>query len=440
MPVAARRLLVLLVVLAALAVPAGVLRAACAGKSCAETVAAPRVPFCPLPDWMKSDIAAGYREERSPDVLGVPERSGLSSGPSAAPWPSVADGPNAADVPIVFAGAGIDPSAAVPVGTTLDAIAPTIAEAIDLRRPHPDVRSGVAIPGVANGERPTLIVEVALEGVGTADISEHRSRWSFLLHLRRTGAGTLAGGTGSLPLDPTAILTTIGTGGLPDQHGMTGALIRNDDGRVVTAWGDGSPPSVIATLADDLDEWTANAARVGLVAPTISDRGLIGGTWYPDAPKDDLAILPDAAADPLPAVRTILLRGYGTDAVPDVLGVVLNGRTHAADAQLRAVAEAATRAANDLATIVVTGTGSTRDSLGGATSMLAQVEDAVPGEPHVVSGTVPGGVFLDQQVMADQHISGELVVDAMLRATAADGSALFRDAFQGFAVSFERYC
>ncbi|MGZ4146513.1 MAG: hypothetical protein ACXVPL_02300 [Actinomycetota bacterium] len=437
---AARRLVVLLVVLGALAVPAGALRAACAGKSCAETAAAPRVPFCPLPDWMKTDIAAGYREDRSPDVLGVPERSGLSNDPSAAPWPSVADGPNAADVPIVFAGAGVDPSAAVPAGTTLDAIAPTIAEAIDLRRPHPDVRSGVAVPGVANGERPTLIVEVALQGIGTADVTDHRSRWSFLLHLRRTGAGTLTGATGSLPLDPTAILTTIGTGGLPDQHGMTGTLIRNDDGRVVTAWGDGSPPSVIATLADDLDEGTANAARVGLIAPSIGDRGLIGGTWYRDAPKDDLAILRDPTADPLPAVRTILGRGYGADAVPDVLGVVLRGRAHDADARLRAVVDAATRAAGGRAMVVVTGTGSTAASSGGVASLLGQVEDAVPGDPDVVSGTVPGGVFLDQQVMADQHVSGEVVVDAMLGAKAPDGSALFRDAFQGFAVSFARYC
>jgi hypothetical protein len=438
--VAARRLLVLLVVLAALAVPAGVLRAACAGKSCAETAAAPRVPFCPLPDWMKSDIAAGYREDRSPDVLGVPERSGLSSGASAAAWPSVADGPNAADVPIVLAGAGIDRSATVPAGTTLDAIAPTIAEAIDLRRPHPDVRSGVAIPGVANGERPTLVVEVALEGIGTADITEHRSRWPFLLRLRRTGAGTLAGGTGSLPLDPAAILTTIGTGGRPDQHGMTGTLIRNDDGQVVTAWGDRSPPSVIATLADDLDERTGNAARVGLVAPSMDDRGLIGGTWYPDAPKEDIAIVSNPSADPLSAVRAILGRGYGTDRVPDVLGVVLDGHEPDADAQLRAVVDAARRAAGGRAMIVVAGTGSTTTSAGGVGSLLVQVEDSVPGDAHVVSGVVPGGVFLDQHVMADQHISGETVVDAMLAATSADGSPLFHDAFQGFAVSFARYC
>jgi hypothetical protein len=437
--VAARRLLVLLVVLAAVAVPAGALRAACAGKSCAAEAAAPRVPFCPLPDGMKSEIAAGYREGRSPDVLAVTERSGLSDGPSGAPWPSVADGPRATAVPIVFWGAGIHASASVPDGTTLDAVAPTIADAIGLRRPHPDVRSGVAIPGVAGGDRPTLVVEIALEGVGSSDVTEHPERWQALHRLLRSGAGTMGGDTGSLPLDPAAILTTIGTGGLPQQHGITGTSIRNDHVAVVSAWGAGSPPSVIATLADDLDERSGNAAHVGIVAPSVTDRGLIGGTWYADAPRDDIRILP-AAADPLPAVRAVLARGYGTDAVPDVLGVVLNGRSRDAGAHLDAVVAAADRAAGGRAMVVVAGTGSTASSAGGVGGVLSRVEDDVPGDARVVSGVVPGGVFLDQSVMAQQHISGETVVDAMLNSSAADGSHLFRDAFQGFAVSFARYC
>ncbi|MGH2577198.1 MAG: hypothetical protein ACRDG9_05535, partial [Actinomycetota bacterium] len=49
-----RRLLVLLLVLAVIGVPAGVLRAACVGKSCPAEVAPARVPFCPLPAELKS--------------------------------------------------------------------------------------------------------------------------------------------------------------------------------------------------------------------------------------------------------------------------------------------------------------------------------------------------------------------------------------------------
>jgi hypothetical protein len=437
--VAARRLLVLLIVLAALAVPAGALRAACAGNACAARAATPRVPFCPLPDWMKSDIAAGYREGRSPDVLAVAERAGLSDGRSGPPWPSVAAGRHATAVPIVFWGTGVRASASVPAGTALDAVAPTIADAIGLRRPHPDVRSGVAIPGVAGGDRPTLVVEIALAGVGSADVAGHPDRWHALKRLLRSGAGTTAGETGSLPLDPAAILTTIGTGGLPEQHGITGTSIRNDRGAVVTAWGEGSPPSVIATLPDDLDERTGNAARVGLIAPSMSDRGLIGGTWYADAPPDDIRIVP-AAGDPLPAVRAILARGYGTDAVPDVLGVVLDGRSPDVGAQLAAVVAQADRAAGGRSMVVVAGTGGSASSGGGVAPLLGRVEDDVPGGTRVIAGAVPGGVFLDQSVMAQQHISGQAVVDAMLGAKATDGAQVFRDAFQGFAVSFARYC
>lgn len=439
---ASRRLLVLLLALAAIAVPAGALRAACAGRSCVAEDAAPRVPFCPLPGWMKSDIAAGYREGRSPDVLAVAERSGLSAdGPDRVPWPSVADGRSVTDVPLVFWGAGVDPSARVPNGTTLDAVAPTIADAIGLRRPHPDVRSGVAVPGLAGGHRPALVLEVALRGVGADDVKADRAAWPELFRLLRAGAGTLAADTGSLPLDPAAILTTIGTGGLPDQHGITGASIRGDDGRVVTAWSATAPPSVIATLPDDLDNQTADAARIGLVAPARTDLGLIGGTWYPNGDRDDVAIVPsERAAGVVDAVRSMLARGYGTDAVPDVLGVVLDGGAPDADRVLQRVVGAAVRSSGPSTMVVVAGTGTTASASGGIDAALARVEGDVPGDAPVVSAVVPGGVFLDQGVMAREAISGQAVVDALLGADAEAGGPLVRDAFQGFAVSFARYC
>lgn len=440
--VASRRLLVLLLALAVIAVPAGALRAACAGRSCAADRAAPRVPFCPLPDWMKSDVAAGYREGRSPDVLAVSARAGLSAaGADAAPWPSVADGPSITRVPVAFWGRGVDPSARVPDGTTLDAIAPTIAEAIGLHRPHPDVRSGVAVPGVTNGDRPALVLEVVLQGIGTNDVQDARADWPELGRLLRSAAGTPAADTGSLPLDPAAILTTIGTGGLPDQHGITGSLIRGDDGRVVPAWSDPAPPSVIATLADDLDNETGNAARIGLVAPATTDRGLIGGTWYPNGDRDDVVtVASDRSARVVAAVRSVLDRGYGADDVPDILGVVLDGRAAGADDAIGRVVDAALRVSHGSALVVLTGTGSSGVARGGIYGAVAQVEDGVPGDASVVTGVVPGGFFLDQRVMARERISGQTVVDALLDAETPEGAPLVRDAFQGFAVSFARYC
>jgi hypothetical protein len=437
-----RRLFVLLLSLAVIAVPAGALRAACAGRSCAEDAASPRVPFCPLPGWLKGDIASGYYEDRSPDVIAVAERSGLSSGEAGAgPWPSVGDGPSITNVPIAFWGRGVDPSADVPAGTTLDSIAPTIAEAIGLRRRHPDVRSGVAIPGVANGERPRLVVEVALEGVGTRDVRADADAWRSLAGLLRGGAGTASGDTGSLPLDPAATLTTIGTGGLPYQHGVTGALIRADDGRVVAPWSGGAPPSVIATLGDDLDESTHNAARIGLIAPVSTDRGLIGGTWYENADRDDVLITAGGGrADVATTVASLLSRGYGRDRVPDLLGVVLRGSARDVDRQLRAVVEETVRATKDATMVVVAGTGTASGARGGAGDAVREIEDDVPGDAPLVSAVVPGGLFLNQRVLAEERISGQTVVDALFDATDRDGLPLVGDAFQGFAVSFARYC
>ena len=428
--------------LGTIAIPAGALRAACVGGSCSTEPAQARVPFCPLPDWMKRDVAAGYYEGRSPDVLAVTARSGMSAaGDGATPWPSVADGPSVTRVPIALWGRGVRTGARVPAGTKLDAIAPTIADAISLVRGHPDVRSGTAIPGVADpSDAPRLVVEVGLIGVGSDDVAGAGGRWPTLDRLIREGAGTVRGDTGSLPLDPAATLTTIGTGGLPSQHGITGSLIRSDDGRVVAPWSASAPPSVIATLADDLDHETHDAARVGLVAPSPTDRGLIGGTWYPNHPRDDVAIVREPSiANVVLAVRRTLGRGYGTDDVPDVLGVAFDGRAPGADRALASIVDLAERASHAAALVAVAGTGTTAPARGGD-GLLEQVESSVPGDARVVAGVVPGGLFLDQRVLSSEHVTGQAVVDALLGASTPDGDAVVRDAFQGFAVSFARYC
>jgi len=54
--------------------------------------------------------------------------------------------------------------------------------------------------------------------------------------------------------------------------------------------------------------------------------------------------------------------------------------------------------------------------------------------------TVPGGLFLDQEGLARAEIAGQAVVDALLDVSAPNGERMMADAFQGFAVSFARYC
>ena len=438
-----RRLFVLLLILTAVAVPAGVLRATCAGNTCAHAAAGePRVPFCPLPDDLKAAIANGFRDGRSADVLAVtdghPVQAAVDPADAMVPWPSRGAAETIA-VPVLFSGTGVNPNAVVPDGSGLDQIAPTIADAIGFRRPFPKVRAGVAVPGVASGEQPRLVLEVALRGLGTEDVADDRASWPFLLTLLHDGAGTLEGTTGSLPLSPTATLTTIGTGGLPSQHGITGAFVRNDEGEVTRAWNKHAPLSVIATLPDDLDEAMGQRSMVGLIATDPSDRGLIGGTWYPEHDADAVTIAP--IGEEAAAARSLLERGFGADDIPDVLGVVL-GRGAACDARLRDVVAAAERASGGSVLIAVAGTGGNQVHPGGVepVDVLAQVEDAVPGERPVVAASVPGGFFLDQQALLAEGITGQTVVDALLGVTGPDGQSVMVDAFQGFAVSFARYC
>ena len=343
-------------------------------------------------------------------------------------------------MPIVFSGTGVDASTTVPEGTGLDEVAPTISDVIGFRRPFPGVRAGVAVNGVAAGAHPRLVLEIALKGIGTPDIEGARSSWSFLDSLLRDGAGTLDGTTGSLPLDPVATLTTIGTGGLPSQHGITGSYVRGDDGDVVRAWGEGAPLSVIATLPDDLDEKTGQRAMVGLVATDETDRGLIGGNWYPHHDRD--AVMVASAPGSVAAASDILAQGFGRDEVPDILAVVLAGP--GTDDRMRQIVALARRASGGSLLVVVAGTGTSGTEPGSAdataSNVVREIEDLVEGDTPIVAEAVPGGLFLDQATLAAEQISGDAAVQALLRVTTPGGQRMMADAFQGFAVSFARYC
>ena len=439
-----RRLIVLLVVLAAVGAPAVALRAACVGRTCSSTdTGSVRIPFCPLPGALKADLAAGYYDERSPDVLAVTARPGVLGGSDPAdagvPWPALGSS-GTTGVPIVFSGTGVDPSARVPRGTGLDQVAPTISEAIGLHRPYPWVRAGVAILGIPSGARPRLVLEVALRGVGTDEVVE--GRWPVLRSLMHDGTGTLAGTTGSLPVDPAAMLTTIGTGGLPYQHGITGTFVRNGGGAVVRVWGRGAPPSVIATLPDDLDFSTNHRARIGLVASDPSDRGLIGMDWYPGHGTPSIVVArPGRAVD---AAGSMLASGFGRDDVTDLLGVVLPADP-GVDGELGRVVADAERASGGSVLVVVAGTGSSDADAGRhsdvpASELISEVEGAAGSDRRLISAAVPGGLFLDQHTLASEGITGQAAVDALLHVTTADGRPMMADAFQGFAVSFARYC
>ncbi|MGH2673274.1 MAG: hypothetical protein ACRDHC_09885, partial [Actinomycetota bacterium] len=252
--------------------------------------------------------------------------------------------------------------------------------------------------------------------------------------------------TGSLPLDPAAVLTTLGTGGLPSQHGITGSFVRNEAGEVVAAFGTGAPVPVIATLADDLDAPVFGGVPspyeqrpvIALVATDDRDRGLVGGDWYENHDTDRVILA--GGAEAVSSARS-LLAANRDDGVPDLLGVVLDGSIRSMDRRSEQIVAAAEGAARGSVLVVVAGTGpasSTSALPDGA--LVSAVEEAVPGEAPAVASMVPGGVFLDQRVLTGARVSGQVAVDALFGVTSSNGQEMMADAFQGFAVSFARYC
>jgi hypothetical protein len=441
---AQRRTLLLLAVLALLAAPAVALRAACVGRSCQTPQAPPKVPFCSLSAETRSLIAAGYREERSPDVLAV-TRSGRVVGatglPGGSPWPSV-EVPHSARVPIVFWGAGVDQSAQVTPGTGLRDVAPTLASLLGFQVPHPEVRSGRPVDGITSGERPRLVVMVVWKRLGTEDLERAPARWPELARLLSGGAGTLEGDVGSLPLDPAAALATLGTGGLPSEHGITGTVVR-DGSRVVRAWSRGAPVSIIATLADDLDERLRQRPKIGLVGTTGADRGAIGGNWYLDGDRDDTVIAAGPPARQASAAAKVLRSDYGADGVPDLLVVTMDGSIARMDAALARVVQAARREAGGSVSVVVTATGSAGTAAEGdvaAPRLRRELERGLPARAPVIQSVALGGLFLDQRALVDTGITAEDVLRELRTLEDPQGGRLLADSFPGIAVTLARYC
>lgn len=444
-----RRMAVVALLVLVTAIPAGALRLSCALNSCSGVAEAStaKVPFCSLPADIKTLLAAGYYQGRSPDVLGVTRGDTVvtadSGGGLFVPWPSVGAAPSTR-VPIVISGTGLKPDAADPARMELDQIAPTISDVIGFRRSHPDVRAGTSLLAVASGDAPRLVLEVAWRGVGSDDLGPAFQQTPYLQQLLHRGIGTVNGTTGSLPVDPAATLTTIGTGGPPSQHGITGVSIRNGHGGTDAAWSSGAPTSVIAALPDDYDLGLGQAPLIGLVATSETDRGIIGKHWYPGGDQDPVSIVRGLQGQTRALATLVSRQGFGADRVPDILALVASGSPSDLDAQLRTVVNLASRAAGGSLLVVVAGTGSVDSPPSGSSIDAETLTRRVDAASHVngalVEASVPGGLFLDQAVMTDEGVTGQVAQHALAGLDSADGQSLMADSFQGFAVSFGRYC
>jgi hypothetical protein len=350
--------------------------------------------------------------------------------PIRVPWPSDdAATASAMSVPLLFIGRSIH-AQELSSDLGLDQIAPTLEPILGLHRPHPEVRSGQAIPGVVpTSTLAPLVVLIVWKGVGTPDVGATRTPWlDRRARSESTNAASGSASARSLPLDPAAVETTIGTGALPSQHGVTGTWLRGDNGRIDLAYGRGAPVPVVASLGDDLDRATHGAAKIGLIQGRPEDVGLTGDAWYGTGPVRDRTVRhgADIAAD----VTGFLRNGWGDDAIPDLLAVPLSGLPAHDDRATSEIVDAVLAAVPG-ATIVVAGTGSLRTG-----------PAALPAEPIGVvataGGSPSGGFFVDRQ--PGSTTTAQDVVDVMRGQTTSTGAPVYADAFASYAVRFGRYC
>ena len=111
--------------------------------------------------------------------------------------------------------------------------------------------------------------------------------------------------------------------------------------------------------------------------------------------------------------------------------------------ELQALVQDANAVSGGSLTVAIAGTGSAaapgKDAVT-AKSVVLQVQDKV-GAPGVVETAVPGGLFLNQQILSDRGLPAGKIVDALAGATdGKSGQPLVLDAYPAFSVSFARFC
>lgn len=431
-PTLSERAYLLAGIAVAFAVPAAVIAIRCDG--CVEESRKQNATgFCSSPAAIRDQIARGYREGRSADVQTIShlEVAGVPTATAQQPvtWPST----DPVHVSVAMWGHGIPATGDLPE-LRLDAIAPTLEDVLGLDRPHPEVRSGRPLTQVVrSGTAPPRLVVV----IGWKK-TDHRPS-AALSHRIAAGTGTTLADPGSLPLDPGALFATIGTGGLPDQHGITGTLLRNEHGRVVEAFGKGSPSAVIAALADDLDEMGDGRPLIGSVGQTPADRGLIGKDWYGREDGDDVILL-DPAASPgaqRRAATELLSTGYGRDGMPDLLGLALTSSSAALERHLPVLERKAARDSGGRVTFVLVEVRTGRGLDGGSVIRRITSPDGGRGPVTAVGA---GAVFLDQAHLTRTGGSTESVSEALRQASVPSGENIFSDVFPSSTIAFAEYC
>jgi arylsulfatase A-like enzyme len=205
-------------------------------------------------------------------------------------------------VPLVFYGPGfirsqgsIHPDREI----TLADISPTVAELLDFDwgkdRPGRPI-SEVLVPESERPDPPRLILTMVLDGGGTDVLRTWPDAWPNLERLTQEGTALANATVGSAPSVTPPAHTTIGTAAFPEQHGIVDLTQRSGD-RVIDSFvskvADFSPENMmLTTLADDYDQASGNAPKIGLLGYRGWQLGMMSaGAFLPGGDKDAAVLI-----------------------------------------------------------------------------------------------------------------------------------------------------
>ena len=206
-----------------------------------------------------TQIEAGFRQGRSPDVMATTACRRQALGRRRRRLASVAVRARGERRPDRLLGARRQPRPRSRMGRGSIGSRRRSRAILGFDRPHPEVRSGAALAEAVHADaRPPLVVEVVWKGVGTAGARPGADVPGWAATTCH-GAWTFDGDDGLAAARPgRRSLTTIGTGGLPSQHGITASVIRDARRAIRSPRGaQRAPTSIVATLGDDWDHTTA---------------------------------------------------------------------------------------------------------------------------------------------------------------------------------------
>ncbi|MGZ8631706.1 MAG: alkaline phosphatase family protein [Actinomycetota bacterium] len=177
---------------------------------------------------------------------------------------------------------------------TLADLAPTTAQLMGFDG-LPDDRAGRPLPLATTRSlrRPKVIVTYVIDGGGWNVLEAFPDDWPELRALMGESANFRNAIVGSFPAVTACAHATIGTGAFPNQHGITGHNIRDEQGTVRKAYdtaGDAQPSDIwIPTLADLWYDETGGSAWVGQIGYQVWHLGMLGYGGR-GRPADDLPV------------------------------------------------------------------------------------------------------------------------------------------------------